>query len=134
MPLVYWSTQTMAAINLLRPEQTTNTVYLPYVSTANAAATIIQHAYTKYTNHFLSHQHQLVLMVSDGIHLQRNIINLPPKFQRQTSTIPPTTLQSMTNSNNLMSFLLVHRQSCHLHRGGTARGYREENPVYITTV
>ena len=60
MPLVYWSTQTTAAINLLRPEQPTTTVYLPYVSTANAAATIIQHAYTKYINHFKSHHHQHV--------------------------------------------------------------------------
>jgi hypothetical protein len=42
MPLVYWSTQTTAAINLLRPQQSTNTVYLPYVSTANAAALITQ--------------------------------------------------------------------------------------------
>jgi hypothetical protein len=41
----------LAAINLLQPEQSTNTVYLPYVSNANAAATIIQHAYTKYINH-----------------------------------------------------------------------------------
>ena len=49
-----------AAINLLRPEQPTNTVYLPYVSTANAAATIIQHAYTKYINHFKAHHHQHV--------------------------------------------------------------------------
>ena len=57
MPLVYWSTQTTAAINLLRPEQSTNTVYLPYVSTANAAATIIQHAYTKYINHVMPHHH-----------------------------------------------------------------------------
>jgi flagellar capping protein FliD len=57
MPLVYWSTQTNAAINLLRPEQPTNTVYLPYVSTANAAATIIQHAYTKYINHVMPHHH-----------------------------------------------------------------------------
>ena len=47
MPLVYWSTQTTAPINLLRPKQPTTTVYLPYVSTANAAAKIIQHAYTK---------------------------------------------------------------------------------------
>ena len=54
------STQTTAAINLLRPEQPTTTVYLPYVSTANAAATIIQHAYTKYINHFKSHHHQHV--------------------------------------------------------------------------
>ena len=46
-----------AAINLLRPEQPTNTVYLPYVSTANAAATIIQHAYTKYINHVMPHHH-----------------------------------------------------------------------------
>jgi hypothetical protein len=38
----------MAAINLLRPEQSTNTVYLPYVSPANAAATIIQRAYSTY--------------------------------------------------------------------------------------
>jgi len=60
MPLVYWSTQTTAAINLLRPDQSTNTVYLPYVSTANAAATILQHAYTKYINHFMSHHHQHV--------------------------------------------------------------------------
>ena len=57
MPLVYWSTQTTAAINLLRPEQPTTTVYLPYVSTANAAATIIQHAYTKYINHVMPHHH-----------------------------------------------------------------------------
>ena len=57
MPLVYWSTQTTAAINLLRPEQSTNTVYLPYVSTANAAATIIQHAYTKYINHVMPNHH-----------------------------------------------------------------------------
>ena len=57
MPLVYWSTQTTAAINLLRPEQSTNTVCLPYVSTANAAATIIQHAYTKYINHVMPHHH-----------------------------------------------------------------------------
>ena len=57
MPLVYWSTQTNAAINLLRPEQSTNNVYLPYVSTANAAATIIQHAYTKYINHVMPHHH-----------------------------------------------------------------------------
>ena len=60
MPLVYWSTQTNTAINLLRPEQSTNTVYLPYVSTANAAATIIQHAYTKYINHGMPHPHQHV--------------------------------------------------------------------------
>jgi len=60
MPLVYWSTQTTAAINLLRPEQSTNTVYLPYVSTANAAATIIQHAYTKYINHVMPHHHHHV--------------------------------------------------------------------------
>ena len=60
MPLVYWSTQTTAAINILRPEQSTNNVYLPYVSTANAAATIIQHAYTKYINHFKAHHHQHV--------------------------------------------------------------------------
>jgi hypothetical protein len=50
----------MAAINLLRPEQSTNTVYLPYVSTANAAATIIQRAYTKYINHLKLHHHQHV--------------------------------------------------------------------------
>ena len=60
MPLVYWSTQTTAAITLLRPEQSTNTVCLPYVSTANAAATIIQHAYTKYINHAMPHHHQHV--------------------------------------------------------------------------
>jgi len=60
MPLVYWSTQTTAAINLLRPEQPTTTVYLPYVSTANAAATIIQHAYTKYINHVMPHHHHHV--------------------------------------------------------------------------
>ena len=60
MPLVYWSTQTNAAINLLRPEQSTNTVYLPYISTANAAATIIQHAYTKYINHVMPHHHHHV--------------------------------------------------------------------------
>jgi hypothetical protein len=57
MPLVYWSTQTTAAINLLRPEQPTTTAYQPYVSTANAAATIIQHAYTKYINHVMPHHH-----------------------------------------------------------------------------
>ena len=57
MPLVYWSTQTTAAINLLRPEQSTTTAYQPYVSTANAAATIIQHAYTKYINHVMPHLH-----------------------------------------------------------------------------
>jgi hypothetical protein len=50
----------MAAINLLRPEQSTNTVYLPYVSPANAAATIIQRAYTKYINHLKLHHHQHV--------------------------------------------------------------------------
>jgi len=50
MPLVYWSTQTTATINLLRPKQSTNTVYLPYVSPANAAATIIQRAYSTYIN------------------------------------------------------------------------------------
>jgi hypothetical protein len=60
MPLVYWSTQTTAAINILRPEQATNTLYLPYISTANAAATIIQHAYTKYINHFIPHHHHHV--------------------------------------------------------------------------
>jgi len=60
MPLVYWSTQTTAAINLLRPEQATNTLYLPYVSTANAAATIIQHAYTKYINHVMPYHHHHV--------------------------------------------------------------------------
>jgi hypothetical protein len=42
-------------INLLQPEQSTNTVYLPYVSPANAAATIIQHAY-----HFMPHHHHHV--------------------------------------------------------------------------
>ena len=57
MPLVYWSTQTNAAINLLRPEQPTTTAYQPYVSTSNAAATIIQHAYTKYINHAMPHHH-----------------------------------------------------------------------------
>ena len=57
MPLVYWSTQTNAAINLLRPEQPTTTAYQPYVSTSNAAATIIQHAYTKYINHVMPHHH-----------------------------------------------------------------------------
>ena len=60
MPLVYWSTQTTAAINLLRPEQPTTNVYLPYVSTANAAATIIQHAYTKYINHVIPQHHHHV--------------------------------------------------------------------------
>jgi hypothetical protein len=50
MPLVYWSTQTTATINLLRPKQSTNTVYLPYVSPANAAATIIKRAYSTYIN------------------------------------------------------------------------------------
>ena len=69
MPLVYWSTQTNTAINLLRPEQSTNTVYLPYVSTANAAATIIQHAYTKYINHVMSHHHQ---HVTTNAHTQLN--------------------------------------------------------------
>ena len=60
MPLVYWSTQTTAMINLLRPEQSTNTLYLPYISTANDAATIIQHAYTKHINHFMPHHHHHV--------------------------------------------------------------------------
>jgi len=60
MPVVYWSTQTTAAINQLRPEQPTTTVYLPYVSTANATATIIQHAYTKYINHVMPHHHHHV--------------------------------------------------------------------------
>jgi hypothetical protein len=50
----------MAAINLLRPEQITNTIYLPYVSTANAAATIIHRAYIKYINHLKLHHHQHV--------------------------------------------------------------------------
>jgi hypothetical protein len=62
MPLVYWSTQTTATINLLRPEQSTNTVYLPYVSPANAAATIIQRAYSTYintTSHSSINHHQL---------------------------------------------------------------------------
>jgi hypothetical protein len=30
MPLIYWSTQNTATINLLRPEHSTNTLYLPY--------------------------------------------------------------------------------------------------------
>jgi hypothetical protein len=45
MPLAYWSTQTTAAIQLLRPEQSTTDVYLPYISHANAAAKIIQQPY-----------------------------------------------------------------------------------------
>jgi hypothetical protein len=88
MPLVYWSTQTTAAINLLRPEQITNTIYLPYVSTANAAATIIQRAYVKYINHFLSHQHQHVT-TNDTI---ENSPTLSP-------TIPPTQPEIITQAN-----------------------------------
>ena len=88
MPLVYWSTQTMAAINLLRPEQTTKTVYLPYVSTANAAATIIQRAYVKYTNHFSSHHHQHV-MTNDAI---ENSPTLSP-------TISPTQPEVITQAD-----------------------------------
>jgi len=47
-------------LGLLRPEQPTTNVYLPYVSTANAAATIIQHAYTKYINHVIPQHHHHV--------------------------------------------------------------------------
>ena len=47
-------------LGLLRPEQPTTNVYLPYVSTANAAATIIQHAYTKYINHVMPYHHHHV--------------------------------------------------------------------------
>ena len=70
MPLVYWSTQTTATINLLRPEQSTNTVYLPYISTATAAARIIQHAYTKHVNHLSLYHQQSTTNVE--------IVNIPP--------------------------------------------------------
>ena len=68
--LVYTNT---ATINLLRPEQSTNNVYLPYVSTATAAAIIIQHAYAKHVNHLsLYHYHHQ--------HVTTNveIVNIPP--------------------------------------------------------
>ncbi len=51
MPLVYWSTQTTAAINRLRGQPTYNSVYLPYVSPATTAAKIIQRSYIAYTKH-----------------------------------------------------------------------------------
>jgi hypothetical protein len=79
----------MAAINLLRPEQSTNTDYLPYVSTANAAATIIQHAYTKYINHFVSHHHQHVMTNDDPI---ENSPTLSP-------TISPTQPKIITQAD-----------------------------------
>ena len=59
MPLAYWSTQTSAAINLLRGQPTNNCVYLPYVSPATAAAKIIQHAYINMKPHSRIDHHQL---------------------------------------------------------------------------
>ena len=86
MPLVYWSTQTTAAINILRPEQSTNNVYLPYVSTANAAATIIQHAYTtKYINHVMPHHHH---------HVTTNAPNQPDDIIRANITEMNTQLDT----------------------------------------
>jgi hypothetical protein len=86
----------MAAINLLRPEQSTNTVYLPYVSTANAAATIIQRAYTKYINHLKLHHHQHVT-TNDTI---ENSPTLSP-------TISPTQPEDITQAdfNYIMQML-----------------------------
>jgi hypothetical protein len=99
MPLVYWSTQTTATINILRPEQSTNTVYLPYVSTANAAATIIQHAYTKHVNHLRLYHHQ---QITTNVKIE----NIPPT---QLEVIPASLTDIMQDYINTR-YITLHRQ------------------------
>jgi len=106
MPLVYWSTQTTATINLLRPEQCTNTVYLPYVSPNNAAAKIIQHAYTKHANHLRLYHHQ---QITTNVKIE----NIPPT---QLEVIPASRTDIMQGYINTQSVVLLRCRRRHRSR------------------